>query len=327
MTSEHLLVVDDNTDSIRTILATVEDTNTKAVIADSTEQAWRLFQQHTFTRVLVRIHGEAIDGLALCRKLRTTASRDELAIIVLLSETELAVGAEALIAGATDLIVDPFEPRELRMRARIIPNDVQRRFDQPHTLVDQQTDAPAEPQVVVPEFDPATLRFGYGPYGHRLQQWQQDPTTRSMTLDRIIVCPKCEAIPTVRPGCGACGSAFVEQQVLIHHFACAHVGPAEEFQTKGGLQCPKCHVSDLIAGSDFEQTKGCLACADCDAIFTESQSIGHCLSCQHRFNMKDGKLIDLTGYQTGRPTPLIPSPNYISDPALRTGERSAPYSG
>jgi len=328
MTTEHLLVVDDNTESIRTLFATVEDTNTTAEIAHSTEDGWQQFQQKTFTRVVVRVRSDAIDGLTLCRQLRTVASRDELSIIVLLSEDQLPLGAEALIAGATDLLIDPFEPRELRMRAGIIPNDVQRRFDQPHTLTDRQSETPDGPQVVMPEFDPTTMRFGYGPYGHRLEQWQQDPATRSMTLDRIIVCPKCEAIPTVRPGCGACGSAFVEQQVLIHHFACAHVGPADEFQTKDGLRCPKCHVSDLIAGSDFEQTKGCLTCADCDAIFTEPQMIGHCLSCQHRFNMKDGKLIDLTGYQAGPVhAARIPSPNYMSDAAHRTGQQPARHDG
>ncbi|MCR9197176.1 MAG: response regulator [Planctomycetaceae bacterium] len=328
MTTEHMLVVDNNTESIGTILATVEDTNTTATIARTTEEGWNLFQQDSFTRVVVRVRSAAIDGLTLCRQLRTVASREELSIIVLLSEAELSLGAEALIAGATDLLLDPFERRELRMRAGIIPNDVQRRFDQAHTPAAQQTGTLSAPQMVIPEFDAASLRFGYGPYGHRLEQWQQDPTTHSMTLDRIIVCPKCEAIPTVRPGCGACGSAFVEQQVLIHHFACAHVGPADEFQTKDGLRCPKCHVSDLIAGSDFEQTKGCLTCADCDAIFTEPQMIGHCLSCQHRFNMKDGKLLDLTGYQTGPGhSAHIPSPNYMSDSAHRTVQRTGRHDG
>lgn len=316
MATTPMLVVDNQTETLRTILATLEDTNVTPVVCGSSDDAWQQFQQTAgITRVIVRLQSDTIDGLGLCRQLRSERGRDELTIIALLGESELPLGAEALITGANDLLVDPFEPRELRMRAGIIPNDVQRRFDQPHTLAELCPDVTTEPQLIVPELNRGTLQFGYGPLGHRLEQWQQDPDTRSMTLDRIIVCPKCESIPTFRPGCGSCGSAFVEQQVLIHHFACAHVGPEAEFHSGNGMQCPKCRLSDLIAGSDFEQIKGCLTCTDCQALCTEPATIGHCLNCQHRFEAKDGLLRDLIGYQVGRPTSAasIPPPNYAAD--------------
>lgn len=316
MTTENILVVDNNTESIRTILATLEDADITPVVTGSSEEAWNLFQQDTtLSRVIVRAASKGIDGLKLCGQLRGVRDRDALSIVMLLSENQLTLGAEALIAGATDLLVDPFEPRELRMRANIVPRDLQRRVDRPHTLAELCPSIAAEPQVILPEFNASTMSFGYGPQGHRQDQWEQDPNTKKMTLDRVIVCPQCESIPTFRPGCGSCGSAFVDQQVLIHHFACAHVGPEAEFQTKHGLHCPKCRLSDLIAGSDFEQIMGCLTCSDCQAIFTEPRTIGHCLNCQHRFNAEDGRLKDLVGYQIGTSpnAARIQPPNYASD--------------
>lgn len=308
------LVVDNDTESLKTILATLADAKVLSVVTDSNEAAWDAFQADPeISLVLVRgSSSEKIRATEFCKQLRSVKARDTLSIIVMLKENELARGAETLIAGASDLLIDPFEPRELRMRAGIVPAEQERRVDRAHTMAELAPGKLAQPRTFLPEFEADTMRIGFGAMNSQVAAWKSAPKTRQIPLDRIIVCPECEAIPTFRPGCGSCGSAFVEQEVLIHHFACAHVGPESEFQSGSGLACPKCRLNDLIAGSDFEQIQGCLKCSDCDAIFAEAKTLGHCLSCQHRFAVEDGKLIDVVGYQVGvsAESALITAPNF-----------------
>lgn len=313
MPHSQILIADDNTDSLNTIALTLNDAQLPFTVVDSNEAAWNALQTNPdITLVLARGFGQNILGTDLCRQIRTLKSPGELPVMIMLREDELSKGAEALLAGASDLLVDPFEPRELRMRANIVPGEQVRRVDNAHTMAAVNPAAVAEPELFVPEFDPATSRMTFGPYENRRKHWDNDPSVKKIALDKIIVCPECEAIPTFREGCGACGSAWTEQEVLIHHYACAHVGPEQEFRTADGMVCPKCRLRDMVAGADFEQIKGCLRCTDCDAIFAQHKLIGHCLSCQHRFDAADGKAVSLYGYRVGRSpnSALISAPSY-----------------
>lgn len=312
MNHRKVLIVDDEPSTIDLIIATLEDAGCAHVIAGDHQKALQTLQDEPVSIVLARGFGSKIRAADLCREIRQTQSSEKLPVLVMLKEDQLVGGAEALVAGATDLLIEPFEPRELRMRAGIVPMDQRKRVDQAHTLATEMPELVGEPKLHVPEFDPVTKRFHFGPFEGYQQQWENDPDTAKVTLDKIIVCPHCDAVPTIRPGCGACGSAWIEQEVLLHHYACAHVGPESEFRGPSGLVCPKCRLTDLVAGSDFEQTAGCSRCTDCDAIFTEAKMIGHCLSCQHRFSISDAKVVELYGYQVGASvnSAVIPPPNY-----------------
>lgn len=317
MRRQKTLIIDDEVESLRVILSTLEDAQVPFINTATTEAAWQAFQEDSdISLVLLRLGSQNIDSLDLCQRIRSVRGRNDLSIIIILDENQLSKGAEALIAGASDLLIAPFEPRELRMRGNIVPPDQERRVDQAHTVAELSPELASEPQLFLPSFEPATLKVGFGKLNGRVEQWKADADTKQITVDRIIVCPECEAIPTFRPGCGACGSAFVEQEILIHHFACAHVGPETEFRGASGLVCPKCRLTDLIAGSDFEQIMGCLRCSDCEAIMAEPKSLGHCLSCQNRFLAEDGKLVDVVGYQVG----ISASSAFIAPPNFQTAE-------
>lgn len=320
MTTKQSLIVDVQADSIQTCIDTMKDAERAYSVVDSNDQAVAAVTDNAdIELVLVRAEADRISGVELCRELRRIRDRDELSILILLNENELAVGADALIAGANDLLVCPFEPRELRMRGNIVPADQVSRVDRPHTVAHENPDAAAEPQMFVPEFDNTTRSVNFGVLEGCVSKWKADPETKEVPLDKISVCPKCEGVPTFRPGCGSCGSAFVEQEVLIHHFACAHVAPEKEFlDDSNQLVCPKCRTRDLIAGSDFEQISGCHRCMDCDAIFTETKTVGHCLSCQHRFDAAEAVLKTLYAYEVG----ISPNSAHISAPnfqATRSG--------
>lgn len=314
MGHQKTLVVDNNTESLKTILKTLDDAQIPSVVTDSNETAWNAFQADSeISLVLLRgSSSDKIQAIELCKQLRSVKTRETLSVIVLLKENELAHGAEALIAGASDLLIDPFEPRELRMRASIVSAEQERRVDRAHTIGELAPGKASAPEIFLPEFEPGSMKMGFGKMNSQVSRWQQDPNVKQIPVDRIIVCPECDSLPTFRPGCGSCGSAFVDQEVLIHHFACAHVGPESEFRSESGLTCPKCRLTDLIASSDFEQIQGCLKCSDCDAIFAEQKTLGHCLSCQHRFAADEGKIVDVVGYQVGVSpnSALIGAPNF-----------------
>lgn len=314
MKNRKALIVDDDPSTTEILRNTLDDAQFPYSVASCDQTARRKFAADGYSVVFLRATGPQITGLELCREFRQAIPAVDLPILVMLRDEELVKGADFLIAGANDLLIGFFEPRELRMRAGIIPADQLTRVDKAHT-----TGEASGPQFFAPLFDPRELRFTFGINESCVENWESDPEARRISLDKMIVCPECQAVPTFRPGCGSCGSAWVEKEVLIHHYACAHVAPEAEFRVGQNFVCPKCRLADLVAGSDFEQIQGCLKCSDCDAIFTETRMIGHCLSCQHRFESKDGIVTSVYGYEVGRASEgtIIPAPNFqVSDVAV-----------
>lgn len=309
MTHKNVLIVDNKTTSRDTIQATLNDAELNGIFTDSTANAWKIIQEEDVSLVLLRGIGAELESETLCRNIRTLKNAEQCSVIVILTEADLPHAAGFLIAGANDLLVEPFEPRELRMRAVIVPADQIRRVDKAHVV-----NGGKEPKLIVPELNPQTLKMDFGFRQHEVQTWEANPNIRKVALDTICVCPECESMASFRPGCGSCGSAFLEKQDLIHHYACAHVGPESEFRPHGAsdLSCPKCRMKNLVSGADFELTEGCLSCRDCGALTSQPTSVGHCMSCQHRFLAADAKIITIYGYQFGRAgaQAAIPAPNY-----------------
>ena len=308
MDHAEVLIIDDNSASIRHMADALEAAGVRYAIASTMADGWEAFCESPGpATVLLRGISENIDGVTLCRRIRLLKSRDEVNVLALLRDREFGRGAEMFLAGSNDLLVEPFDSAELYLRAGINVPDRMRRIDTRH--VDQEDTA----QLILPEFDPVTRRLSCGPAQGLQSGWESDPSVKQVPLDRIILCPECEGVATFRPGCGACGSAWTREEVLIHHYACAHVGPEQEYLRDGRFDCPKCRLKDLVAGADFEQTSGCFRCSDCAALFTEPRMIGHCLACDHRFAASDGILRDVYGYQVkGQPSPAsINRPAYL----------------
>lgn len=302
-------MLEDDAEVLETLASTFEDAEWTFDRVTTFDEFLNAAQREDISLAIVRAAIAPDRCVEVCRQIRKTRSADELCLLVVLQESEMRFGPDALIAGATDLLIAPFEPRELRTRAGIVPPDQSRRIDVAHG---SEQSADVERSWFVPEFDSKTFRISFGEDESQVSAWEFDPGTRKIALDQVIVCPECESIPTFRHGCGACGSAWTEEQVLLHHYACAHVGPEADFRQGDSLVCPKCRLTDLVAGSDFERTVGCRRCNDCDAMFSETQLIGHCLSCHNRFPASEGKVISIYGYETGHvpAAASIPSPNY-----------------
>ena len=91
---------------------------------------------------------------------------------------------------------------------------------------------------------------------------------------------------------------------LIHHFACAHVGPICDFETSEGLVCPKCRRRRLVVGSDFEYQAGASRCLDCHWSGSELEQVGQCLRCAFRFAGRQAQSLEMIGYHVHRLDPL-----------------------
>jgi len=315
MKTTSVLIVEDNRQTLGILQNTFDEANARYEICSSSTDAWNVLRTNPqITDVLIRMNAKDIQGCQLCQRIREVKAADQLPILMIVGEDQLEYAAQAIDAGANDVLIDPFEARELRMRMKIHVLSHRRRMDGAHPIAGKAADESESLQrspdnadatqrasgLVIPKFDPVSMRFSYGATSEQLSAWQADESITKVALDQIMVCPCCEAVPTFRLGCGACGSAWAKREPLIHHYACAHIGAESDFREGGEFVCPKCRQADLIAGSDFEIVEGSYACSDCGAKNSEPQLIGHCLSCQHRFPAHEAIVKPLIGLQFHR---------------------------
>jgi len=160
------------------------------------------------------------------------------------------------------------------------------------------------PHNVLPHLNPHSHRFETGLPTLTLYKWAELGVCRPVLIDRILVCPDCNAIPTIRRGCRACGSVRTATSQLIHHFPCAHVGLVSEFEIDGGMCCPKCRQRRLVIGADYEYLTGPYRCLDCNWADTQMEFVGQCLVCDLRFPIQQAIEEELIGYYVHRLDPM-----------------------
>lgn len=157
-----------------------------------------------------------------------------------------------------------------------------------------------EDEMLFPRINPSTLQFDIGIDDAQLANLASLGAIQSKSLDFVSLCPKCFSVPTVRQGCCRCLSGHVSSAKMIHHYACANVDFAENFEYEGQLICAKCRAKRLIVGADFEYLEGPNRCADCHQSNLELTMIGHCMSCNFRFPMQMAENMEITGYRVAR---------------------------
>ncbi len=156
------------------------------------------------------------------------------------------------------------------------------------------------PDNLTAVLDPRTMQFRTKYPPETLDNWVQLGLLRRVVLDHVKLCPRCQSLPTFRQGCRSCGSGRVVSERLIHHFACAHVGPVRDFEVEGELVCPKCRTRRMNVGVDFEYVQGPYHCLACKWTDTELEEIGHCLRCGFRFPSHQAYEHEIVGYDANR---------------------------
>lgn len=99
-------------------------------------------------------------------------------------------------------------------------------------------------------------------------------------FDRIHCCPQCRSGHlSVREECHSCASPNIREELVVHHFQCAHEAPESHFRTGGGFECPKCARTLRHIGLDYDKPGSVTCCGDCGAI-NDKPNVGFkCIDC------------------------------------------------
>ena len=118
--TNHILVVEDDDDIMELIRFNCEREGLITAAAGSAEQALRLVEDTSPALILVDLMLPGLDGLALCRVLKSNVLTRGVPIVMVTAkgeETDIIAGLEQ---GAEDYITKPFSPRVLIARIKAV---------------------------------------------------------------------------------------------------------------------------------------------------------------------------------------------------------------
>jgi two-component system KDP operon response regulator KdpE len=113
--NRRILVVDNEPQILRVLSRSLTSEGYEIRVASDGEEALAALSEWTPDLVITDLAMPKMDGLELCRRLRTFSS---IPIVVLSASSEERIKVEALDLGADDYITKPFSMDELRARAR-----------------------------------------------------------------------------------------------------------------------------------------------------------------------------------------------------------------
>lgn len=111
-----ILIVEDDFISRSLLKKTMNEMGHRVVEAEDGQQAWGLLQKRPIQVVLTDWMMPEMDGLELCRNIRSTAFGGYVYVIVLTARDRKKDLVEVFKAGADDYIPKPFDPEELNAR-------------------------------------------------------------------------------------------------------------------------------------------------------------------------------------------------------------------
>jgi DNA-binding response OmpR family regulator len=114
-----VLIADDDAIARTLLSAVLVDLGHEVVAAEDGEGAWSLFQASPPPLVVLDINMPALDGLAVCRRIRDHASGHETFVLVVTARDGRDDLTEVLAAGADDYMTKPSSPENLRARLEI----------------------------------------------------------------------------------------------------------------------------------------------------------------------------------------------------------------
>src|SRR2546428_2796139 len=91
----------------------------QVVATENGKQAWEVFRRGRFRLVISDVLMPEIDGLELCRRIRTHKQPKYTYIIIITALIGKKDYLEGMEAGADDFVTKPFDPNELKARLRV----------------------------------------------------------------------------------------------------------------------------------------------------------------------------------------------------------------
>ena len=115
--TQTILAVDDDEGLLRLVQLQLEPFGYKVVTAASGEEALELFQRMTPELVILDVGLPKLDGLSVCRRIRSLGEVPVLMLSAFSQDNDRIVGLEV---GADDYLGKPYNPRELLARVRAL---------------------------------------------------------------------------------------------------------------------------------------------------------------------------------------------------------------
>ncbi|MHC4940712.1 MAG: response regulator [Planctomycetota bacterium] len=125
--SRRILVVEDELDLLDAVTFALKKDGLKPIRAENGEEALRLVEERSPDLVLLDLMLPGLDGLEVCRRLRSNEKTARIPIIMVTAKAEETDAIIGLGVGADDYIRKPFGLKELVARVRA----VLRRSEQP----------------------------------------------------------------------------------------------------------------------------------------------------------------------------------------------------
>ena len=113
-----ILIAEDNAVSHNLLKKVLVKQGHRVLVAENGIKAWELFQENNVNMVITNWIMPGMDGLTLCKKIRSSANESYTYIIMLTAKDQKENLIEAFYAGADDYIAKPFDPHELKARIK-----------------------------------------------------------------------------------------------------------------------------------------------------------------------------------------------------------------
>jgi len=159
MANEKILVVDDEEDVLELVRYNLDKNGYKVDVATSGEQALGKARAKPPELIMLDLMLPGIDGLEVCKKLKSDPKMEHIPIIMLTAKGEESDIVTGLELGADDYVTKPFSPRVLIARVRrILQRAIVRDLDKDPVKIRDLTIDPARREVIVKN-KPVELTF------------------------------------------------------------------------------------------------------------------------------------------------------------------------
>lgn len=113
-----------------------------------------------------------------------------------------------------------------------------------------------------------------------LKRGEEEGWLEPAIIDRVNLCKDCYGgYLNFRESCTKCNSIDLKSIEMIHHFRCAYIGPASDFEKNDKLICPKCDKELRHIGIDYDKPSEVNQCNDCGHQSQESTMKALCVDC------------------------------------------------
>jgi len=203
MAEGNILLVEDELSIARGLIFNLEEEGYEVCHAVSGEKALGQFEKNQFDLVILDLTLPGIDGLEVCRTLRSRAPR--LPILILTARAEVGDRIEGLAEGADDYLTKPFSLEEFLLRVRGMLKrsrwyrpeegaDSTFTFGANVVNLEERRAQTAEGEIALTELEAKMLALFFRREGEVISRkdmlagvWDVSPETETRTLDNFIV--------------------------------------------------------------------------------------------------------------------------------------------